>query len=214
VKFVLLVKICLATSLLFGCASTLSVRSEPSGADVSLREMGSTEDRVIGQTPLNLSLRDIKLSEKTKPFVLKVHHSEFGDKTALISRLDGQDIELFLTLDSIDSSNKSETSATLNVFIDDLFRAQTMAKTHDFSGATSLLNKLIESHPRVAAAYELRGSLAILKNDITSALRDYNVAVQLNPESLEAARVQRQLQDLFKHGGSIDRGVSNVRSSK
>lgn len=205
-KNLLLSILCLVSTMTFGCASTLTVRSEPAGADVSIREMGSTEEQVIGQTPLIISSRELKLSEKTKPFVVRVHQSQFNDKTALISRLDGQDIDLFLTLDS---GGSAQNAAQMNSFIDDLFRAQSMAKTKDTDGAMKLLNKLIDSHPRVAAAYELRGSLYILKNDLPSALRDYNVAVQLNPNSLEAARVQKQLQDLSRNG---DRSVSSERS--
>lgn len=208
-KNLLLTSLCLVSTLTFGCASTLSVRSEPAGADVSIREMGSTEEQVIGQTPLTISSSDLKLTGKTKPFVVKVHHRGAGEKSALITRIDGQDIDLFLTLDG---GLTAPSTAQLNTVIDDLFRAQSLAKAKDIDGAMKLLSKLIDSNPRIAAAYELRGSLYIVKNELSAALRDYDVAVQLNPNSLEAGRVQKQLQDLMKRGA--DRSVSSERTHR
>ncbi|MBX3023073.1 MAG: hypothetical protein KF799_15460 [Bdellovibrionales bacterium] len=162
-----------------GCASHLYLKSEPAGARVELISAQNQAVTPLGETPLTMTKTQITQKQVRGPYLIRISKDGLLPKEILIASLTGIDVDVNVQLQA------SASTARLNDLVNELFDAQNMAQKGDGPSALEKLNQLQKKHPDIAAVYEMRGSIYMVRGDYASAARDFGVAVNIDPQNRE-----------------------------
>lgn len=164
---------------LVGCASHLYLKSEPSAARVDLISPQDHSATPLGQTPLNLNKNDLTSKQISGPYLIRLSKEGLAPKEILITSLTGIDIDVNFQL------HASTSTEGTNDLVNELFEAQNMAQKGDQASAFEKLNQLQKAHPDIAAIYEMRGSMYMVRGEYATAAREFSQAVNIDPNNRE-----------------------------
>jgi tetratricopeptide (TPR) repeat protein len=165
------------TFLTAGCASKLSIASNPSEAEVDLV---SQQDQVVGSlgtTPLLITPDTLAEKQSGGPYVLRISKDGYLSQEILLMSINGIQANLNLQL------RTNEPSKALNETIDVLFYAQELAQNGEYQQGLDTLTNLQKIHPGIIAIYEIKGSIFMLRGDYQAAAHELEKATQLNPDN-------------------------------
>ncbi len=189
----------LALAVVAGCTNLkVVVRSEPSGAEVWIKDRLTGKRNILGITPLEVSPDAID-------WVLGASKDSNKDYwEVLISKEGYQTAQYFLPRKS--GTSVSGLTATLVPGVDDerakvvierLFTAQNYAVKGVFDKAHKEVDHVLRTWPRFGRAYTMRGSIYILQRKYQDALEAYETAqfvdATLTEAKLMAAELRRFL---------------------
>lgn len=180
----------LACILLGGCASTYVLQSEPSGAQVSLKQKDGSV--ALGQTPLDFSASQLPEDQN---FVLEFTKPGFETRSVEVMPIKQSRTELTVKLETaaeIKQANELERSRKL---VSDIFNIQELVFRRKFVDALTEIKELEKKESKLPELYVLKGSVYFLMNDFEQAKESWKQALQLDPS---LANLRLRIADLEK----------------
>ena len=178
-------------ALTASCASTLSVRSQPSEATVSLVPMQDGPLKAVGKTPLVISTADLQ----------KLYGGELasGHSLELVIEKPGYGTQHYLVpstpfgasataLDVRLKEGAQDDRAATEV-VSGLFRAQKLGLQGQFDPALAEVDRILVLYPKFGAALSMKASILFMKKDLPGALVWYEKALSVNPTSEETVKM-------------------------
>lgn len=208
----LLITALLMTSFLFGgCASKFIVKSEPTEAEVFIRNYGSDEKKSLGKTPISLSQAELQEKTKIDPssgefFELIVEMKDYQTERMLIpsSRLGHLETTVYSKLKS--GQNESRIAQAL---LQHLFNAQKLANQQEFERAQIELDKALEMDESFTRAMSLRGSIYFLQKRYDESLKWFEKALSVDPKFDDSLKMITQIRKIQ----GIDRTPSEAEAT-
>ncbi|MES2964469.1 MAG: tetratricopeptide repeat protein [Bdellovibrionota bacterium] len=180
-----------AAIALSACSTTATHVS----AKVSVRAVGSTEKKEVGQTPLSITSDQLSGGRKDHgPVFVELTKSGYQPQTIMVTEY--ANIELDIHQDLVPITGMGD-SRTINDAVNRLFEAQRLAKLNRLDEAITTLDAAEQLVPQLSATYEIRGGIRYLQKKYAESLDDYSKALQLDPKNSEAQRMQETLQNLL-----------------
>ena len=157
-----------------GCAKRLTIRSEPSGADVSLNDV------VAGKTPLEVNLADMPQGASLKILLKKPDYGSFtgyipGPTSSTLSS------EIDIVIPKVE-----DDSERLNRQIGIVRKAQRLALQKKGAEAVKLLDDALKEYPRFTSLTLAKANVLFLAKNYDGALAEYRKVLQLEPTNDEA----------------------------
>lgn len=186
----------LGLASLTGCATgQVSVFTNPPEAKLYARPIGGGDLQFLGNTPLFLSASDLE--------------KRFGGGGAVYFeiRKDGyKNDNMFVTeVSKIDLSIKRDLEPTrdrlaqewLNRNVSKMFEIRRLVESKRLSEALSQIRQVKTELPLVSAVHELEAGILLLMGDYRSSVDAYRLAVKLNVDNTEAAKMVRYLERTY-----------------
>jgi tetratricopeptide (TPR) repeat protein len=178
-------------TLLLSCASTLTLKSNPAGADV--HALGEKGDRaqLLGQTPLQLPMESTRGLEITKPGFLSTY--VFLPKPG-----SGQDTALTVNLQNVsralvESLVKEKHPGLLDDAAYDLLELQAAATAGRETEVTGLVRKFETRYGKFVTFNLILGNFYFGRKDYRKSREHYDRALELDPENKDARQMLKLL---------------------
>jgi len=170
------------------------VESSPKGAEVYV--VNQKDKILLGKTPLTMDWNILETkAENSNSFQIKVIKDGYVGENVYISNLGSNNIFVSTQL-KLDYDAKYVLK--IDTFVAQLFKAQRLVRSKDYSGAIQVLNKLEKDHKHFSITYELKGGAYYLNKDFKKALSNYRQAFELNPNNLEAFKMKKYLEKVYR----------------
>ena len=178
-------------NLLFGCTSHFKIVTEPPGVEVALRIRGAEKFEPLGQTPLEITTKQIE--DKVRMSVnsgelVELQFNKKGYRTEYLvlppSRM--VTVQTDLKVKMIEGAREGEIADTLLTLVDN---SQKFAQNRDFDRALIEIDKAISMNANFIKAYNLKGTFYYLKNDLANSLLNFEKALSLDPKNQEALKM-------------------------
>lgn len=181
-----------ASCLLVGCASTYVLESEPSGAQVSLKQKEGLV--ALGQTPLDFSASQLPEDQN---FVLEFKKPGFETRSIEIMPIKQSRTELTVKLDTAADVKQANELAHSRKLITEIFNIQELVFRRKFVDALTEIKELEKKESKLPELFVLKGSIYFLMNDFEQAKESWKQALQLDPS---LASIRMRIADLEKKG--------------
>ena len=182
----------------------LKVVTNPPDAEVFILDPRTSSYSKVGTTPLAMEAgNDAKifsLIDGSDLLGLTVEKKGYVVEHFLIDRAAAPKQTLGLTLKPIaDWTNATEVKADIDesviadrvgVQVQEVMRK---VQSRDFAAAEAIIARLLEAYPRAAFLWDVRGSVALLKDDQEEAVRSFQQSLALRPENAETQSALRRL---------------------
>ena len=177
--------------LLCACSSTVQVASNPSGADVWVKPVGSGTEKKLGQTPLNFKPSELEgVPSGSGP--LRFRMTKDGYKPVDLIVTDAGASELSVNVD-LEAGPGFDNPVVLNSHLEKIFTAQQLIQMKNFDEAQKILEGVRERVPTLAVVHELLGGVYFLKGEKLKSLDAFKRALALNPNSVDAINMTETL---------------------
>jgi tetratricopeptide (TPR) repeat protein len=163
-----------------GCAS-ITVKSKPAGAEVFLAVPGRENPQLLGTTPYNKDLGEIKKIANKSTILLTVKRAGYVSQNFVVPNLGGGQLEIEALLQPIGS----EDFSTVNLAVRLVLEAERQILDRNLKEALKTLEKAKAANPNIAAAYMFEGYIHILQNDKEKAREALFKALALDPQDTE-----------------------------
>jgi tetratricopeptide (TPR) repeat protein len=188
--------------------SRVNFRSEPEGATVFVKPVGSGALKQIGVTPFTADSHQLNSeSGGAGPIVVEYQKEGYRNARVLITELSSLDLSVNMDLEL---ANPLEDPAVLNKHIDQAFEAQRLLRAGRPAEALRLIAEAKKEAPNLSIFYEIEGGIHYLEGDYKSAFDAYKVAVSLNPNSPSAVRMRDKLVERL--GAKADRATAGINA--
>lgn len=187
----------LAAEIFSGCASTrVGLFTNPPGAKVFGKPLGSGRFELLGETPITVSADQIEKNYKgSGPVLVEFRKEGFQTNTVLVTELSSQDLNINAELVALGGLEDLER---VNYLIDSLFECQRLVKVQRYEEALTRLKELEKAAPQVSTIYELQGGIYYLQQKYRDALDAYRLAVRYYPKNVEALRMRNMLENKYR----------------
>lgn len=187
------------------CSPTLTIKSEPPGANVFLlKDKGEKES--LGSTPLVMKASEL---ENKSPLT-----SMTGEMLPITFEANGfQTVEVLVPpmrtgiLDAnirVQLKPESAAAACSNITADELLRflhnAQKFANAGVYQAAVDEVNKAIEKDPKFIRAYSMKGSIYFVQNRLEDSQAAYEKALSIDGNFDEAIKMIAEIKKKKKGG--------------
>ena len=179
---------CLALGALLagmGCASrTYTIKTEPSGADVSLN------GKNIGKTPYTFTTESI--SRESDNIILLTKESMAPVYTVIPAGMG----PILSGEASFTLTQKESETQKVNRFAGLLWKAQRLSGQGNYLEASRLADQLLSEDSDLAAAHLLKASILFLSKNVPQAMDEWKKTLQIDPTNEEATRALRLMKNL------------------
>ena len=172
-------------------AEQLIIKSDPPKADLTVRNLGGTDDTQFGSTPYEGSLNELAANyAKANFFIITVGKEGFISQSFVVSDTLKSDISLNISL-----IPKEDTLAIQKIdkSIAELFEAQRLLRSNQYDQAIALLKTTESTQGNLSVIPEMLGSAYYLKKDHKGALAWYEKAYRINPSNKDAYTMKEYL---------------------
>nr|HPI40704.1 hypothetical protein [Pseudobdellovibrionaceae bacterium] len=174
-----------------GCASKLSIQTDPPQADVFVSIEGKADKNKVGQTPLELTEPQLhemlKITPETASWVeFTFVKPNFETKTVFLpsSRFG----ELSRTF-KIKLNPNEDSSTTVTRMMRYFFNAKKFAETKQYEQAHQEIDKIVALDNKIAQAYVMKGGVYFLQNNLEDSTLNYRKALEIDPSFSEAIQM-------------------------
>lgn len=174
----------IAFTALVGCG-TVKIRSTPPEADVFILLPGKSEPKQLGKTPFESQINALSTEVNNGTIILMVQKQGFFPNHFIVPNLSGGELEIETSL----KPNLNADYNEINKMVTLLFRAERMIKEKRFDDALKTADELSVMNENLAAAYHVKGTVYLLKNDLTKSRFEWKRAVELEPNNNEAQQM-------------------------
>jgi tetratricopeptide (TPR) repeat protein len=171
----------LAAGLLATACASVSITSNPKGADIILAVPGQESGKIIGKTPLTSSVSDIASKTNSATLVVTLKKSGYQPHSFVIPNLGSGKLEIAASLQPVGAEDSQE----INLAVRYILEAERQIIDKDFKGALKSIEKAKASNPNIAAAYMFEGIVHNLQNDKGKAVEAFTRALALDPTDAE-----------------------------
>ncbi len=186
-----------------GCTTTrVSVLTNPSGANVYAKPVGSAQPTLMGQTPLQFTNKELeKEFNGSGALVLEIQKEGFKTDTLFITELSKIDLNIVRDLAP---KRDLEVQTWLNGHIGSMFEVKRLVQAQRYEEALRIVRELKKETPMVATLYEMEGGIYLMQREYKSALDSYRVALKYDNERTEAFKMVKYLEQTFGFAKEVD----------
>lgn len=183
-----------------GCSSSNAVRLTPD-TDIAISEVGADgkTDQQVVQANQVFELKG-EAAMLTAPGKIPV----FLIDPASVKFTEERPIRI--SLKSVEEWKPVQTDAFITRKMDDLyveiFEVLQLARSKKTELALLRVEKIIETYPKLASAYYVRGQIEYIMGNRKKAMTSLEVAIQLRPEFTDAIQLQKRIESDSKRGNS------------
>jgi tetratricopeptide (TPR) repeat protein len=187
-----------APTILVGCAPKLTVKSDPPEASVFFRSYGTEDKKLIGKTPLSLSLSEVQNQTKINPssgefFELILEKKDFQTERVLVpgGRMGHIETTVLAKLKPGQAEGR-----LAQILLQHLFNAQKLANDREFERAQMEIDKALEIDPSFTRAMSLRGSILFVQQKYEDSLKWFEKALTADPQFEDAIKMISQIKKI------------------
>jgi len=182
----------LGAVLTSACSSTgLEVTSNPSGAEVTVKPLGSGLEKKLGQTPLTLKPDELEgVPSGSGPLRFKISKDGYQPVELILGDAGASDVKVHAELLA---GMGFDNPVILNEHLEKIFLAQELVRRKKTDDAIKILEGVRDAVPGIAVVHELLGGAYYVKGDKTRARASFEKALVLNPTSTDALSMQKLL---------------------
>ena len=170
---------------------TIDIESKPSRSSIYIISDDNNTRLKVGETPFKTTLDEFLKRVNRSFFVIEIKKEGFKPYRVLFSKVSNVDINLEVQLD-IDSTIKQIKK--YDKMISELFEAQRLIRSSDYSDAITQLTKLEDSFKDFSIITELKATAHYLNKDPIKALTFYRKAFSKNPQNSDAFKMKEYLE--------------------
>ena len=176
-------------------SKTLSMKSNPSEADVFVVNTTTNKRVKIGKTPFEMEMQEIVVNfAGSEVFLLEVEKSGYENYRVMIGQVGSNQVDLTVNMNPVKTIIEQKDTDDL---IAQLFDIQRQIRTKDYSSAINRLVDLEKKYPNYSIIAELIGSAYYLDQKFKEALGYYRKAFSVNPENKDAFIMKNYLEKKF-----------------
>lgn len=176
-------------------SKTLSMRSNPTEADVFVVNTTTNKRVKIGKTPFDMEMQEIVINfAGSEVFLLEVEKSGYENYRVMIGQVGSNQVDLTVNMNPVKTIIEQKDTDDL---IAQLFDIQRQIRTKDYSSAINRLVDLEKKYPNYSIIAELIGSAYYLDQKFKEALGYYRKAFSVNPENKDAFIMKNYLEKKF-----------------
>ena len=176
-------------------SKTLSMKSNPSEADVFVVNTTTNKRVKIGKTPFEMEMQEIVINfAGSEVFLLEVEKSGYESYRVMIGQVGSNQVDLTVNMNPVKTIIEQKDTDDL---IAQLFDIQRQIRTKDYSSAINRLVDLEKKYPNYSIIAELIGSAYYLDQKFKEALGYYRKAFSVNPENKDAFIMKNYLEKKF-----------------
>lgn len=188
----------LSLLILFSCASNkeLIVQSKLTKVKVSIKDAKSTNFQDIGHTPVNVNSSKLKLLESSEYVTIRLSKEGHISENYLINLKGRNKFRIVGQLNRVADWTVPASEYSSYVANDIISKTQLVnsyVKKGKFNNALQKVDKLLESFPRAAILYDLKGSILLLKGDKGRSIASFQKSLNLNPDNDKTKKVLTKL---------------------
>ncbi len=173
------------------CSTTLELSSNPSGADVVVKPIGSGAEKKLGQTPLTLRPSDLDgIPSGGGPLRFRLSKDGYKPIDVVVTDSGAADLKVHTDLEA---GPGFDNPARLNSHLEQIFTAQQLIQIKKFDEAQKLLESTRLQVPTLAVVHELLGGIYFIRGEKVLALDSFKRALALNPNSVDALNMSAEL---------------------
>lgn len=180
---------------LAGCTAKLIVQSDPPQAEVSVRVEGRKEQVKLGQTPLEITERDLMAKLNLSPdavqwISLSLEKAQYSSREVLLpsSRWGGGARFIKLALEP-----STEKMTTVSEILAHFFNAKKYADIRQFEQAHAELEKVLAIDNKSVNALNMNAGIFFLQGNLDEAKRIYREALAIDPKSSDAIKMLEKI---------------------
>jgi tetratricopeptide (TPR) repeat protein len=183
-----------------GCAHKFKVQSEPIEADVYFLNPKSQEKKLVGKTPLELPMSEIREKvgdEMVSGEFLTVLVEKAGHvtQTFLLPAAQFGTLVTELNVPLAQGTTPKEERFAKSV-LDRLFLAQKFALSQQYERALIELDKILTDFPGFARALSMKASIYFAQKNFTESLKFYEQALAADPQMEDAVKMVAKVKAL------------------
>ena len=176
-------------------SKTLSMKSNPSEADVFVVNTTTNKRVKIGKTPFEMEMQEIVINfAGSEVFLLEVEKNGYENYRVMIGQVGSNQVDLTVNMNPVKTIIEQKDTDDL---IAQLFDIQRQIRTKDYSSAINRLVDLEKKYPNYSIIAELIGSAYYLDQKFKEALGYYRKAFSVNPENKDAFIMKNYLEKKF-----------------
>lgn len=180
-------------------ADQIKLKSEPTDATIYVRDLNGTLKNKIGKTPFEGNVQEIASTyAKSNFFIIVIEKDGYESQSLMLNDLLKSDIELSMNLTAKEDFLDYRK---LDKSINDIFEAQRLLRSAQYSEAVTLLKNVEKEQPKLSIVPEMVGSALYLSKDLKGSLSWYEKAYRMNPENKDAYIMKNYLR---KGMGGVD----------
>lgn len=173
-------------------ADEIKIASDPSEANIFIRDFGGTVKHKLGKSPYNGNVQDLANTyAKSNFFMLILEKDGFQSQSIALSDLLKSDINLKVNLEPVQDFIKYKN---IDKSISEMFEAQRLVRSQQFDNALEILKRIESSESNLSSVPELMGAIYYLKKDLKTSLAYYKKAFRLNPDNKDAFQMKAYLE--------------------
>lgn len=190
----------LSMILLASCSSSTSIKvtTEPAGAKILVRSMGTKSYEEMGVTPLTISSDDLEKKKiKDGPLYIDLQKEGYKKSSVLLAETEAVDIEVQMNLNPED---KLENARKYDELSNQLFEVQRLIRTKSFEEALKITATIKKDFPELSVPNELEGSIYYLQSKFKKSLEAFNLAYSKNTENAFVLKMKKLIIEKTKSG--------------
>jgi tetratricopeptide (TPR) repeat protein len=172
-----------------GSGSTIKIASEPAGATIFVKSLGSKDGEKIGVTPFEI--KDDQLAKKKLkdgPLVVELEKQGYANKTVILSEVEAVDIDVSVPLQAVDQLKEANQYDDIS---SKLFEVQRLTRTKNYSEALKLVKSVQKLNPEISVPYELEGGILYLQKNLKESYNAFDLAYSKNSSNTFALRMKK-----------------------
>lgn len=173
-------------------AKDFKIASNPSEAELFAVSPADGTKTKLGKTPFKRPLSDLLDNYvKGNIFLLEISKEGYETYRMLVTKTSNVEIDLKVNLTLKNDIKKIKLKDKM---IDDLFTAQRLIRSRNFTGAITLLDKLEDKFKKYSVISELKGTTYYLMGNLEKALAEYRLAFSKNTDNVDAYKMKTYLE--------------------
>ncbi len=173
----------------------LSVFSNPPDAQIYARPVGGGDLKLLGKTPFFVDSAEFEeMYGRGGAFYLELRKAGYKTDSMYITEV--AKIDLSIKRD-LQPQRDLLSQEWLNRNVSKMFEIRRLVESKRLGEALNQIRQVKSELPLVSAVHELEGGILLLKGDYRSSVDAYRLAVKLNPENTEAAKMVKYLERTY-----------------
>lgn len=184
----------------FACSSSTVVKiaSDPPGAKIFIKSMGSSNSEEFGVTPLTIKGDEIAAKKfKDDRLIVEMKKEGYYANSVLLTETVDVDIDISLTLEPYDKLLEAKKYDQVSA---KLFEIQRLIRRKNYDEALQVVGGVKKDFPELSVPDELEGSIFYLKKDFQKALQSFNTAYAKNSENNFSLKMKKLLEAKLGRG--------------
>jgi tetratricopeptide (TPR) repeat protein len=187
-------------ALAFGtwACGTLSVSTEPEGAEVLVWQAGQQEPKVLGKTPLKVAAGELEEFTNTDSLLLQLKLDGYQSEQYILPLFTGTDLEIKAKLQRGDHIAYEK----LNQITTLVLHAERLVSEKQFDEALKAVADLKKFNDNLTAAFELEGSVHFLQGNYEKSRFAWQRSLEIDGENPDAKKMLEIIDAKLGRGGS------------